>query len=147
MWLRSETHFLEPSSVIVAHATHGIEIGTSKVWDYAEEFGLSKVVVINGMDAENAQHEPILEELANTFGKRFFPINIPVNAGPEFNEALDVIRKSKLTYKTDGSGEYDESPATGDDASAGCATSLTATPSLTRSRSGSRTLILTRPRT
>jgi len=103
-------------AVIVAHATHGIEIGTSKVWDYAEEFGLSKVVVINGMDAENAQHEPILEELANTFGKRFFPINIPVNPGPGFNEALDVIRKSKLTYKTDGSGEYDESPATGDDA-------------------------------
>ena len=103
-------------AVIVAHATHGIEIGTSKVWDYTEEFGLSKVVVINGMDAENAQHEPILEELANTFGKRFFPINIPVNPGPGFNEALDVIRKSKLTYKTDGSGEYDESPATGDDA-------------------------------
>jgi len=29
-------------AVVVAHATHGIEIGTSKVWDFAEEFGLAK---------------------------------------------------------------------------------------------------------
>ena len=33
-------------AVVVVHATHGIEIGTSKVWDFAEEFGLAKVVVI-----------------------------------------------------------------------------------------------------
>ena len=85
-------------ALIVVHATHGIEIGTSKVWDYAEEFGLAKAVVVNGIDAENAQYQPILEELKATFGKRFFPVNIPVNPGPGFNEALDVIRKSKLTY-------------------------------------------------
>ena len=103
-------------ALIVAHATHGIEIGTSKVWDYAEEFGLAKVVVVNGIDAENAQYEPILEELEATFGKRFFPVNIPINPGPGFNEALDVIRKSKLTYKTDGSGNYDEAKASGDEA-------------------------------
>ena len=28
-------------ALIVVHATHGIEIGTSKVWEYAEEFGLA----------------------------------------------------------------------------------------------------------
>ena len=103
-------------ALVVVHATHGIEIGTSKVWEYAEEFGLAKVVVVNGIDAENAQYEPILEELEATFGKRFFPVNIPTNPGPGFNEALDVIRKSKLTYKSDGSGNYDEAKASGDEA-------------------------------
>tara|TARA_B100001123_G_scaffold222378_1_gene250480 strand:+ start:841 stop:2916 length:2076 start_codon:yes stop_codon:yes gene_type:complete len=103
-------------ALVVVHATHGIEIGTSKVWEYAEEFGLAKAVVVNGIDAENAQYEPILEELEATFGKRFFPVNIPTNPGPGFNEALDVIRKSKLTYKTDGSGNYDEAKASGDEA-------------------------------
>ena len=103
-------------ALVVVHATHGIEIGTSKVWEYAEEFGLAKAVVVNGIDAENAQYEPILEELEATFGKRFFPVNIPTNPGPGFNETLDVIRKSKLTYKTDGSGNYDEAKASGDEA-------------------------------
>jgi len=103
-------------ALVVVHATHGIEIGTSKVWEYAEEFGLAKAVVVNGIDAENAQYEPILEELEATFGKRFFAVNIPTNPGPGFNEALDVIRKSKLTYKTDGSGNYDEAKASGDEA-------------------------------
>ena len=103
-------------ALVVVHATHGIEIGTSKVWEYAEEFGLAKAVVVNGIDAENAQYEPILEELEATFGKRFFAFNIPTNPGPGFNEALDVIRKSKLTYKTDGSGNYDEAKASGDEA-------------------------------
>ena len=103
-------------ALVVVHATHGIEIGTSKVWEYAEEFGLAKAVVVNGIDAENAQYEPILEELGTTFGKRFFPVNIPTNSGPGFNETLDVIRKSKLTYKSDGSGNYDEAKASGDEA-------------------------------
>ena len=103
-------------ALIVVHATHGIEIGTSKVWEYAEEFGLAKMVVVNGIDTENAQYQPILEELETTFGKRFFPVNIPTNPGPDFNEALDVIRKSKLTYKSDGSGQYDEAKVSGAEA-------------------------------
>ena len=103
-------------ALVVVHATHGIEIGTSKVWEYAEEFGLAKAVVVNGIDAENAQYEPILEELEATFGKRFFPVHLPTNPGPGFNEARDVIRKSKLTYKSDGSGNYDEAKASGDEA-------------------------------
>ena len=103
-------------ALIVVHATHGIEIGTSKVWEYAEEFGLAKMVVVNGIDTENAQYQPILEELETTFGKRFFPVNIPTNPGPGFNEALDVIRKSKLTYKSDGSGQYDEAKVSGAEA-------------------------------
>ena len=103
-------------ALIVVHATHGIEIGTSKVWEYAEEFGLAKMVVVNGIDTENAQYQPILEELEATFGKRFFPVNIPTNPGPGFNEALDVIRKSKLTYNTDGSGQYDEAKVSGAEA-------------------------------
>ena len=103
-------------ALIVVHATHGIEIGTSKVWEYAEEFGLAKMVVVNGIDTENAQYQPILEELEATFGKRFFPVNIPTNPGPGFNEALDVIRKSKLTYKSDGSGQYDEAKVSGAEA-------------------------------
>ena len=103
-------------ALIVVHATHGIEIGTSKVWEYAEEFGFAKMVVVNGIDTENAQYQPILEELETTFGKRFFPVNIPTNPGPGFNEALDVIRKSKLTYKSDGSGQYDEAKVSGAEA-------------------------------
>jgi elongation factor G len=102
-------------AVVVIHATHGIEIGTSKVWDFAEEFDLAKVVVVNGIDAENAQYEPILENLKTTFGARFFPINTPTNPGPGYSEMLDVIRKAKLTYKTDGSGKYDEAKAAGEE--------------------------------
>ena len=44
------------------------------------------------------------------------PVNIPTNPGPGFNEALDVIRKSKLTYKSDGSGQYDEAKVSGAEA-------------------------------
>ncbi len=102
-------------AVEVVTATHGIEIVTSKVWGFAEEFGLAKVVVVNGIDAENAKYEPILKDLKTTFGARFFPINIPINPGPGYNEMLDVIRKAKLTYKADGSGKYDEAKAAGEE--------------------------------
>ena len=49
-WMESRFNIIESRAalkvsdlaVVVAHATHGIEIGTSKVWDFAEEFGLAK---------------------------------------------------------------------------------------------------------
>src|SRR5207253_6784917 len=41
-------------------------------------------------------------------------MNLPINAGPGFNQVLDVLRSEVVTYKTDQTGKYEEVPASGE---------------------------------
>ena len=38
----------------------------------------------------------------------FSQCRLPVNAGPGFNQNIDVLRRELITFKTDGSGDYSE---------------------------------------
>lgn len=103
-------------ALVVVHAHHGVEVGTVKVMETAQKFGLPKSVVINAMDLENIDPDAVLSQLKDSLGKRVFPMNHPLNSGPGFNRLLDVVRSQELTYKTDGSGKFDEAPASGENA-------------------------------
>jgi elongation factor G len=101
-------------AMVVVNAIHGTGVGTEQVWKYATEFGLPKVIVINGLDKEHVNFDATLQQIRSRFGDRVFPLAIPVNAGPGFNQVLDVMRNEIITYQTDGSGQYSESVPSGE---------------------------------
>ena len=101
-------------AMVVVHAAQGIEVGTEQMWANATKQGIPKILVINGMDREHTKFDEILKKARERFGKNVFPLQLPVNAGPGFNQIIDVVRSELLTYKTDGSGKYTESAAEGD---------------------------------
>ena len=101
-------------ALVVINASHGIGVGTDQVWKYASQYGIPKVIVINGLDKEHADFNASLQQIRARFGERAFPLAIPVNPGPGFNQVLDVMRNEVITYQTDGSGKYTEEPASGD---------------------------------
>lgn len=100
-------------ALVVVHATHGPALGTDTVWRFATQYGLPKVLVVNGCDRENVDPEAMLTKLRAQYGPRVFPMTWPVNPGPGFNQELDVMRSEIVTYAKDASGKYTESPATG----------------------------------
>ena len=102
------------SAIVVINAIHGVEVGTEQVWDYATENQLPKLLVANGFDHEHVDFDALFEKLRARFGKKVFPMTVPVNPGPGFNQVLDVLRRKLVTYSTDESGKYEESPATGE---------------------------------
>ena len=97
------------AAIVVIHAVNGIEVGTEQVWNYASNYGLPKVLVVNGLDREHTQFDKILEQAKNHFGSNVFPLQLPVNSGPGFNQIVDVLRSELITYNTDGSGKFSES--------------------------------------
>ena len=101
-------------ALVVVHAQHGVSVGTEQVWDYATRYGIPKMIVINALDKEEANFEAVLAQVKARFGERVFPLNLPVNAGPGFNQALDVLRSEMITYETDRSGKFQEVPASGE---------------------------------
>ncbi len=100
-------------ALVVVHATQGPALGTDTVWRYAGQYGIPKILVVNGCDRENVDPEAMLARLRASYGARVFPLTWPVNPGPGFNQELDVMRSEIVTYARDGSGKYTESPAEG----------------------------------
>jgi len=79
-------------AVIVVNAAHGVSIGTDAAWKYATEDDIPKMIVINAFDKEGTNFEEVMAQLREHFGARVFPISLPINAGPGFNQLLDSIR-------------------------------------------------------
>src|SRR3989449_1788908 len=101
-------------ALIVVHANHGVGVGTDAVWRYATEDGIPKMIAINAFDREETDFETTLAQIREHFGERVFPLTIPVNPGPGFNQVLDVPRNEIITYATDKSGKFTEAKATGE---------------------------------
>ncbi|MGD0086200.1 MAG: elongation factor G [Verrucomicrobiota bacterium] len=101
-------------ALVVVHAQHGLGVGTERVWNYATQYGIPKMIVVNAMDKENVDFDAVVRQLQERFGRHVFPLNHPVNPGPGFNQVLDVLRNEMVTYQTDASGKYREEPATGE---------------------------------
>ncbi len=100
-------------ALVVVHANHGVGVGTEQVWKYAGQYGIPKFIVVNALDKENTDFDGTLTQLKASFGERIFPLNLPINAGPGFNQVLDVIRSEVITYAGDKSGKFQEEPADG----------------------------------
>jgi elongation factor G len=98
-------------ALVVIHAQHGIAVGTERVWNYATECGIPKILVVNALDKPNVSFEAILAEARKQYGPRVFPMNIPVNPGPGFSRILDVLRSDIVSYVTTGRGQFTEEPA------------------------------------
>src|SRR5437667_1147736 len=101
-------------ALVVVHAQHGIGVGTERVWDCATDCGIPKVIVIHAVDKQNAHFDEVLADARAHYGPKVFPLNVPINPGPNFNQVLDVLRNEVVTYETDGHGKFREEPATGE---------------------------------
>ncbi len=99
---------------VVINSAHGIEVGTELAWEYAkDEFNVPRLIIVNMIDNSKSEFDTVLENLQNRFGRTVFPFMIPVQEGEQFHQVADVLRKEIFTFKTDGSGKYEEANADG----------------------------------
>ncbi len=102
-------------AVVVVHAQHGIGVGTERVWKYASDFGIPKILVVNAMDKLNSHFDEVLAAARENYGAGVFPMNLPINPGPGFNQVLDVLRNEVVTYDVAGGhGKFTEVAAGGE---------------------------------
>ena len=95
-------------ALLTLSATQGLEVGSEQGWQLAADRNLPKLIAITALDKEHTKFDEVVADARERLGKRVFPLQIPLNAGPGFNQIGDVIRGKVTTYKTDGSGAYEE---------------------------------------
>ncbi|HZI55995.1 MAG TPA: GTP-binding protein, partial [Verrucomicrobiae bacterium] len=61
------------AALVVVDGVSGVEVVTEKVWQYAEEINLPRVICVSRMDRERANYETALESLVTAFGRQVVP--------------------------------------------------------------------------
>src|SRR5881628_2211654 len=103
METRSAMRVADSAAVVVSGVT-AVEVTTEKVWKYADEFELPRLVIINKMDRERASFTRTLEALQKKFSKNVVPIQLPIGEEKDFKGIIDLISMKAYKYATDGTG-------------------------------------------
>ncbi len=89
-------------AILTVCAVSGVEVGTEKVWSYANDFGLPRVVFINKLDRENANFETAIVQLEKFFGQGITPLQLPIGEEADFKGVVDLIEQKALLFSDDG---------------------------------------------
>src|ERR1041385_538501 len=95
------------SAAVVVSAVTGVEVTTERVWKFAEEYELPRMVIMNKMDRERASFGRTLDALQKKFGKEIVPIQMPMGEEHDFNGVIDLVAMKAYKYAADGSGKFD----------------------------------------
>ncbi len=66
---------------VVIDARSGIEMSTRRMMEAAAERGLCRMIIINKIDADDADLEVLLSQIKQDFGSECLPINLPADGG------------------------------------------------------------------
>jgi len=93
------------SSLILVDAVAGPEVVTEKVWDYAVEYELPRVFVLNKMDRDNADFDRTIAAVQERFGRSIVPAALPLGEEKNFRGLIDLIGMKAWSYDPDGNGK------------------------------------------
>jgi elongation factor G len=94
------------SALVTVCAVSGVEVQTEKGWSFCEEFGLSRIIVLNKLDRDRADFERAMESINETFGRNAVPVQLPIGKESSFSGVIDLLAMKAHTYETDESGKF-----------------------------------------
>ena len=98
--------------MLVVNAQQGVEVGTQIFSRYAKDYKIPLIVAVNQLDGEKANWEGTLESMKEAFGSKPVVVQYPVNAGPDFDGFIDVLKMKYYRFAGDtGKREDLEIPA------------------------------------
>ena len=80
------------TAVILVSAVGGIEVQTSRAWEYAEHHNAPVAFVISKMDRENADFEKVLADIKSQFSQNALPVFLPIGSADKFSGVIDVLK-------------------------------------------------------
>ena len=95
------------SAAIVVSGVTGVEVSTEKVWKFAEEYHLPRLIIVNKMDRERASSSRTLDALERKFGKSIVPLQLPMGEEKDYKGVVDLVSMKAWQYAQDGSGKLD----------------------------------------
>src|SRR3984885_9609802 len=96
------------AALVVVNAQTGAEAVTDRVWKYAAEVNLPRVLVINQIDHPKADsrlgRQRMIELLQEKWGRQIVPVRLPIVDQQGFHGVVDLVTMKAFLYKPDGDG-------------------------------------------
>ena len=105
------------SAIVLVNAQNGVEPVTERVWRFAEEANVPRIVVVNQMDHPKAGGQgglsALIEDLHERWGRNCVPIQLPISDAQGFHGVVDLVTMESFFYTLggDGRGKIGEMPA------------------------------------
>jgi elongation factor G len=95
-------------ALVVVNAQTGAEAVTDRVWKYAAEVNLPRVLVVNQVDHPKADsrigRKRMIELLQEKWGRQIVPVQLPIVDQHGFHGVVDLVTMKAFLYKPDGDG-------------------------------------------
>jgi elongation factor G len=96
------------AALVVVNAQNGVEAVTERVWKYAEEANIPRVVVVNQMDHPKAGGgnglSALIEDLHERWGRNCVPVQLPISDAQGFHGVVDLVTMEAYHYTPGGDG-------------------------------------------
>jgi elongation factor G len=96
------------TAMVLVNARDGVETMTDRVWRFAAELNLPRVVLMNQVDHPKADsrvgRQQLIEELQQRWGRQVVPVELPIIDQHGFHGVVDLVTMKAYLYQPDGSG-------------------------------------------
>ncbi len=96
------------SAIIVVNAQNGVEPVTERVWRYAEEAAVPRIVLVNQMDHPKAGGgsglNALIDDIHERWGRNCVPVQLPIADAQGFHGVVDLVTMQAYTYTHGGDG-------------------------------------------
>ena len=96
------------TALVVVDAVNGIEIQTEKVWGFATDYDVSRVIFVNKMHKERASVDAVVDQAKEVFGVTAVAVQLPLGREKGFRGVVDLISGKAYEYELDGDGKGTE---------------------------------------
>ena len=101
--------------IVVVDGVKGVEVQTEKVWAYANEFMLPRMMVVSKLDKEHSDIGIALDSAHNIFKRAIVPFTLPIGKEHNFKGVVDVVHLKAYQFDENGKAKEIDIPAEGRD--------------------------------
>jgi elongation factor G len=94
--------YVADAGLMVINAQNGVEVGTEIHNRWISRMNKPMVIAINQCDHDKANFEKTVESIKERIGSAATLFQYPINAGPGFNQIVDIIQMKLYTFPADG---------------------------------------------
>lgn len=92
--------------LLLVGALEGVQVNTRKVWEFANDYELPRICLINKMDREETNFLQALQQLQESFpDDSIAPLQLPIGSGESLTGVVDLLQKKAFYYDKDCKGK------------------------------------------
>src|SRR2546422_1968888 len=99
-------------AIFVSNPTGQLKVESERLWGWANDLGLARLVYLSRMDREEGSLEKALTELSKTLEAKLVAIQVPIGTQASFRGVVDLLSMRALLFQGDnGAVQEQDIPA------------------------------------